>query len=131
MKNCRSIDRSSLCLSYFKGGIVSYQTVAKTTVLGVSPKLIDQYSVVSQEVAESMALNALNKFKSSVAVATTGNAGPTKGDSIAEIGTVWIAIATEEGVQSEQFIFGNHRERVVEKAVNKALELVFKEFNKN
>jgi hypothetical protein len=34
-------------------------------------------------------------------------------------------------VQSEQFIFGNHRERVVEKAVNKALELVFKEFNKN
>lgn len=117
--------------AYFKGGIVSYQTEAKTSVLGVSPKLIDQYSVVSQEVAESMALNALNKFKSSLAVATTGNAGPTKGDSTAEIGTVWIAIATEEGVQSEQFIFGNHRERVVEKAVNKALELVFKEFNKN
>lgn len=117
--------------AYFKGSIVSYQTETKSSILEVSPQLIDQYSVVSKEVAESMALKALNKFKSSMAVATTGNAGPTKGDSAAEIGTVYIAIATQSGVKSEQFVFGNHRERVVEKAVNKALELVFNEFNKN
>lgn len=60
-------------------------------------------------------------------LATTGNAGPAKGDSEAEIGTVWIAIATENKVWSEQFLFGKHRQRVMGKAVNKALELVYKE----
>ena len=48
-------------------------------------------------------------------------------DSVAEVGTVWIAIATENELISERFLFGNHRERVVQKAVNKALELVFKQ----
>jgi len=62
-----------------------------------------------------------------LAVATTGNAGPTKGDSDAEVGTVWIAIAKGNEVFSEKFLFGRHRERVVQKAVNKALELVFKQ----
>lgn len=117
--------------TYFKGSVVSYQTETKSTILEVSPAVIKQSSVVSKEVAESMAINALKKFKSTMAVATTGNAGPTKGDSQAEVGTVWIAIAKENGVKSESFIFGNHRERVVEKSVNKALELVFREINKN
>lgn len=117
--------------TYFKGSVVSYQTETKSTILEVSPAVIKQSSVVSKEVAESMAINALKKFKSTMAVATTGNAGPTKGDSQAEVGTVWIAIANENGVKSESFIFGNHRERVVEKSVNKALELVFREINKN
>jgi nicotinamide-nucleotide amidase len=43
------------------------------------------------------------------------------------VGTVWIAIASADGVISEYFLFGQHRERVVQKAVNKALELVFKQ----
>ena len=117
--------------TYFKGSVVSYQTETKSTILEVSPAVIKQSSVVSKEVAESMAINALKKFKSTMAVATTGNAGPTKGDSQAKVGTVWIAIANENGVKSESFTFGNHRERVVEKSVNKALELVFREINKN
>jgi nicotinamide-nucleotide amidase len=60
-------------------------------------------------------------------VATTGNAGPSKGDSQAEIGTVYIAISTEKEIFVEQFLFGIHRERVMEKAVNKALEMIYKQ----
>ena len=113
--------------AYFKGGAVVYHTQSKSEVLGVSEEVIQKHTVVSQEVAEAMAVQVRNKLGASVGLATTGNAGPSKGDSDAEVGTVWIAIATKERVLSEQFLFGKHRQRVVGKAVNKALEMVYKE----
>ncbi|MGB7786702.1 MAG: CinA family nicotinamide mononucleotide deamidase-related protein, partial [Salinimicrobium sp.] len=69
----------------FKGGIVSYATEAKIDLLNVPKELIEEHSVVSAEVAESMAKNARELFKSDYALSTTGNAGPTKGDSDAEV----------------------------------------------
>ena len=117
--------------AYFKGGVVTYATQSKIDVLGVSKDLINKYSVVSSQVAEAMAENALQLFNSDFAIATTGNAGPTKGDADAEVGTVFIAIATASGVFSEQFSFGNHRKKVVIKALNKALEMLQKEILKN
>ena len=113
--------------AYFKGGAVVYHTQSKSEVLGVSEEIIRKHTVVSQEVAEAMAVQVRNKFGASVGLATTGNAGPSKGDSDAEVGTVWIAIATKDRVLSEQFLFGKHRQRVVGKTVNKALEMVYKE----
>ena len=68
-------------------------------------------------------------FNTDYAIATTGNAGPTKGDSDAEVGTVCIAIATKK-VFSEKFNFGNHRVKVINKAVNKAFEMLQKEILK-
>ena len=116
---------------YFKGGIVSYATQAKEDILKISPKLISEKSVVSTEVAEAMATAAQKEFKASFTIATTGNAGPSKGDSDAEVGTVFIAIAGPEGVQSKEFKFGNLREKVIGKAVNKAMELLLKEVMKH
>ncbi|MBR9758095.1 MAG: competence/damage-inducible protein A [Algicola sp.] len=116
--------------AYFKGGIVSYATQTKIQVLGVDKNLIEKHSVVSHQVAQAMAVQALNLFHVDYAVATTGNAGPTKGDADAEIGTVFIAIATKENVFSEEFNFGNHRIKVVNKAVNKAFEMLQKEILK-
>jgi nicotinamide-nucleotide amidase len=115
---------------YFRGGVVTYQTETKTQILGVPAELIQDCSVVSKEVAEAMAQGVKEKMGASVGIATTGNAGPTKGDSNAEIGTVWIGIATDNEVYSEKFLFGKHRKRVVGKAVNKAMELVYKELLK-
>lgn len=112
---------------YFKGGLVVYQTNTKSNMLGISETLIEKHSVVSKSVAELMALNVRKKFNSSIGISTTGNAGPSKGDSDAEVGTVWIAIATNERVYSEKFIFGKNRNRIIGKAVNKALELLFKQ----
>jgi nicotinamide-nucleotide amidase len=117
--------------AYFKGGIISYATSAKTSVLNIPKPLIEKHTVVSAEVAEAMAKSAQRLFNADFAVATTGNAGPAKGDADAEIGTVFIAIATPVSVFSEKFSFGNHRENVVTKAVNKALELLQKEIVKN
>ncbi|WP_248723522.1 competence/damage-inducible protein A [Seonamhaeicola sp. ML3] len=117
--------------AYFNGGVVTYSTESKINVLGVSPDIIKTHSVVSHQVAEAMACNALRLFNSDFAVATTGNAGPTKGESDEEIGTVFIAIATKHGVYSEKFSLGNHRIKVINRGVNKALEMLLKEIFKN
>ena len=109
---------------YFKGCAVAYHTQSKTDLLGVSEALINKYSVVSKEVASAMAENARKKFNATVGLSTTGNAGPSKGDSDAEIGTVWIAIAIQDKIVTKKFLFGRHRERVIGKSVNKALELL-------
>lgn len=111
--------------AYFKGSVVSYATSAKNDVLQISEELIEKYSVVSSEITQAMAEKANAMFKSDYAIATTGNAGPAKGDSDAEIGTVFIAVATPEETQVHEFQFGKHRERVTQKAVNKALELIY------
>jgi nicotinamide-nucleotide amidase len=117
--------------NYFKGSIVSYATDSKINVLGIPKDLIDTHSVVSSQVAEAMATQVLQLFNSDFSVATTGNAGPSKGDSDAEVGTVFVAIATKKGVYSEKFMLGNGRSKVINKAVNKAFEMLLKEIFKN
>ncbi|MDT0676021.1 competence/damage-inducible protein A [Autumnicola musiva] len=114
----------------FKGSIVSYATQAKEEILGVSSEIIEKHSVVSAEVAEEMAKKAKSLFKSDYAIGTTGNAGPTKGDSDADVGTVYIALATPERVFSKRFVFGNSREQVVKKTVNKAFEMILRELTR-
>ncbi len=115
---------------YFKGSVVSYASQAKVDVLNISDEILKKYSVVSAEITEAMALSVQQMMKADFAIATTGNAGPNKGDSAAEIGTVFIAIATPNGVFSEEFNFGQPREKVIDRAVSKALELIYKEILK-
>ncbi len=116
--------------AYFKGSVVSYATQVKIQLLQVPEALIEKHSVVSAEVASVMASSVRTMMNAHFAVATTGNAGPTKGDSDADIGTVYIAIATPEQVFAERFQMGNHRERIVQKSVHKAFEMLLKEILK-
>ena len=116
--------------AFFNGSLVTYSSSSKVDVLGLDKSLIEKNSVVSAEVAEAMATNCNRIYKTHYAIATTGNAGPTKGDSDAEIGTVFIAIATPSGVFSNKFTLGNHRKKVIDKATNKAFEMLYKEILK-
>ena len=74
-----------------------------------------------------MATAVKEQFDVDYALATTGNAGPTKGDSDKAVGTVCIALAYPGGVYAEEFYFGTNRERVINKAVNMAFQLLLKE----
>lgn len=130
-KIAQTITAASGASIFFKGGIICYATEAKINVLGVDEKLIKEFSVVSEAVAKNMALQAQKKFKTDYALATTGNAGPNKGDADAEIGTVFIALATPTEVFVEEFNFGQPREKVIGRAVNKAFEIIYKEILKN
>lgn len=129
-KIAENITAHSGASNYFKGGLVAYAMDSKIDILKVNPELIKAHSVVSNQVAEAMAENVRQLFASDYGLATTGNAGPTKGDSEAEIGTVCIAIATPSGVFSQQFNFGKQRLRVVQKAVTMAFTLFQKEIFK-
>lgn len=126
----QSITENAGASKYFKGSIVSYATESKINLLGISEDLINAHSVVSKEIAEAMAKSVLQLFDADYSISTTGNAGPSKGDADAEVGTVWIAIANKEAVYSEVFNFGNHREKVIKKATNKAFEMLQKEISK-
>lgn len=115
---------------YFKGGVVTYATESKVDVLGVRQKTIDEYTVVSEAVAKEMAINSRRLFKSDYAVSTTGNAGPSKGDSDATLGTVCIGIATEDTISAFEFNFGQPREKVLNNALIKGLQLIYSEILK-
>lgn len=115
--------------AYFIGSVVSYATSVKTDILGVNPQLIDSHSVVSPEVAMAMAEGARLLMKTDFALATTGNAGPTKGESESPVGTVYLAIAGPNRTEAFAFEMGGHRERVIQKSLNKAMELLWQEIS--
>jgi nicotinamide-nucleotide amidase len=116
--------------TFFKGSAVTYAVESKTKLLGVESSLIDSYGVVSEEVASAMALGAQKMYQSDYAIATTGNAGPSKGDQGQEVGTVFIGLATPQGVESLQFKMGNNRTRVIHKTVNQAFEMLYRELSR-
>ena len=76
----------------FIGGIIAYAADVKVNFLGVPRATIDEFSVVSEEVAIAMANGAREKIGTTWAISTTGVAGPGDYMGIRE-GTVWIAIA--------------------------------------
>jgi nicotinamide-nucleotide amidase len=73
---------------YFAGGIVAYSNEAKAELLGVDPELIAAKGAVSPEVAEAMAVGALERFDADVAVSITGIAGPGGGTEEKPVGYV-------------------------------------------
>ncbi|MDM9632018.1 competence/damage-inducible protein A [Robiginitalea aurantiaca] len=116
--------------AYFKGSIVSYATAVKTDVLRIPEELVRQHSVVSEQVAKAMAEQVRTLMNTDFAIATTGNAGPDKGDSDSPIGRVFIGISGPDGAFASEFTMGNHRDRIVQKSVHKAMELMQQEILK-
>jgi nicotinamide-nucleotide amidase len=73
---------------YMRGGIVAYTYEAKEELLGVDGELLKEKGAVSPEVAEAMAIGALERFGADVAVSITGIAGPTGGSEEKPVGYV-------------------------------------------
>jgi nicotinamide-nucleotide amidase len=74
--------------AYMAGGVVAYSNEAKAELLGVDPALIEEKGAVSPEVAEAMAIGALERFGADVAVSITGIAGPDGGSEEKPVGYV-------------------------------------------
>ena len=116
--------------AYFNGSIVAYSSKMKQELLHVSSETIKKYSVVSSNVVEEMAISAMKKTNSDYAIAVTGNAGPTSDKTSIAVGIVFIAIASAKGVVVEEFNFGNPREKVINRTVNKSLQMLQQEILK-
>ncbi len=96
----------------FSGGIIAYDLSVKVGLLKVPQTLIEEFGVVSEEVATAMADGLLELFGTTWAISTTGVAGPGPSDGVAA-GTVWIAIrgpinqSTELEIQGEREVVRN------------------------
>ncbi len=113
--------------SYYKGSFVTYSAETKVSLLGVSAETISKHTVVSKEVALEMAKGAKEKLATNYAIAVTGNAGPTTDNNDKSVGLVYIAIVGDNVAFVKEFNFGQPREKVINRTVNKSLELLQKE----
>jgi nicotinamide-nucleotide amidase len=109
--------------SYFEGSILTYSNALKKKLVHVSTENLDNFGAVSQEVVEQMAVNGREILGVDMCISTSGVAGPDGGSDEKPVGTIWIAIASNENVFSKQFYFGNSRERNIEMTVLTALNL--------
>ena len=107
-------------------GFVVYSNDAKSDLLGIPAKLIDEHGAVSEAVARAMAEGAVANSNAEVAVAVTGIAGPGGGTARKPVGLVDIAAAREGGaILREAHRFGDiGRSEIRLKSVEAALMLL-------
>ncbi len=109
---------------YFKGGVVAYSNEVKMALLGVDPESLNRYGAVSQNVAEQMAEGVRRATGATYGISTTGIAGPTGGTPEKPVGTVWMAVATPNGVFSRRMVFGSVRSQNIERASSNCINLL-------
>lgn len=83
------------CSAYFLADYVTYSNGAKKDVLGVRPETLREFGAVSEETVREMAAGARKRSGASVAVATSGVAGPDGGSEQTPVGTVCFALSAE------------------------------------
>ena len=113
--------------SFFKGGVIAYQNQIKIDFLAVSKELIRKETEVCSQVAEQMAQSVRGKFLADYSIATSGYAGPSGGNKINPVGTVFIAISSQQRTISKRFLFMGDRQSIVTQAVNSGVEFLIKE----
>lgn len=101
--------------------LVAYHDDAKVERLGVPRRIISRYGVVSEAVVRAMAEGMRARSRATVAIATTGWAGPDGGDAMHPVGAVWIAAATARGTTSHLVRFRGTRERIQRRSAAEAL----------
>lgn len=110
--------------TYYKGSFLTYSNELKELLVGVSRKNLATKGAVSEEVVIEMAEKGRLKLGVDFCIATSGIAGPDGGTEEKSVGTVWIALASSDGVVAKKFLFGNNRQRNLDMAVLTALNLL-------
>jgi len=110
--------------AFFKGSVVAYANSVKEDVLHVSKENIANYGAVSEAVVKEMALQAKKMMNTDFAIATSGIAGPDGGTADKPVGTVWIAVATDNEVIARLHNFFVLREINIMHAASSALNML-------
>jgi nicotinamide-nucleotide amidase len=114
----------------FTHGFVTYANQAKTSMLGVPAALIAQHGAVSPEIAAAMAQGARAQSGASLALSTTGIAGPAGGSPKKPVGTVWFGLASSRGVATYSRVFPGNRAEIRRQATDFALALLLEDVSK-
>ena len=109
----------------FAGGIIAYENVAKSSLLGVPAALLEREGAVSEPVAAAMAEGALERLGADLAVSVTGIAGPGGGTDAKPVGTVCFGLAGRGGTATRRSILIGTRSEIRRRAAQAALFLLF------
>lgn len=109
---------------WFERGFVTYSNEAKTDMLGVPALLIEQQGAVSEAVASAMLKGALQHSLADYAIAVTGVAGPGGGSVDKPVGTVWIAVGSEDYQVVRRYVFDGDRQAVRLTTLDTALAIL-------
>ncbi len=100
--------------AYFLGGVVSYASSVKESVLGVPAEVIDRDGTVSEGCARAMAEGVRRLTGATYGVSTTGVAGPDSSEGH-PVGTLYVAAASATGTRSARFDLGDHDRSAVQR----------------
>lgn len=107
----------------FKGSIVAYANDVKINQLHVPADVIAEYGAVSEETAIAMAKGCRDVMDTDLAVAVTGIAGPDGGSDDKPVGLVYLACASDRGVEVRRMQIPGNRARVRKVSTLNAFDL--------
>ncbi len=113
---------------YFLSSAVAYSNEAKTQLLDVPKELIEKNGAVSAPVAQAMVEGALKRSGASHAIAITGIAGPSGGTPEKPVGTVYIAVSSQQKLSVHLFRFPSPRKRIQIYTAYTALNILKRHF---
>lgn len=125
----KSITDISGSSGWFERGFVTYGNQAKSTMLGVDTRTLEQHGAVSEPVVLAMAQGALMAAAADYAVSVSGIAGPDGGSVQKPVGTVWFGFAGRHRAPFAQLMhFEGGRDEVRRQAVHFALKTLLDTF---
>ena len=110
--------------AYFLGSIVSYSNDVKINQLGVSAEVIQQVGAVSEQVVTQMAEGVRKVLNADVGIATSGIAGPNGGTPDKPVGTIWIAVSTDQRTVTRLLKLGPYRDQNIQLTATYLLNLL-------
>lgn len=108
---------------FFKGSIVSYSSLVKRDLVQIDQGLIDEYGVVSSQIAEKMAQNASKLLNVDMCISFTGNAGPTAMEG-KKVGLVYIGIYFKGKVSTYEYEFEGDRNSIRNQVVDEGFKII-------
>lgn len=112
--------------AYFEGAVVSYSNEAKMHTLDVQEQTLLAHGAVSEATIREMAEGVRKRFQTTFGLATSGIAGPDGGTPDKPVGTVWIALATDQQTITKKLTLGGTREQNIHQAAITLLNVLRK-----
>lgn len=106
---------------WFEAGFVTYSNDAKSDLLGVAQKTIDDHGAVSEAVVREMTAGARRTTGANAAIAVSGIAGPGGGTDDKPVGLVYFAWSLGERDWVRRVEFSGDRESIRRQAVEFAI----------
>lgn len=117
--------------AYYTGSIVAYDNSVKRDLLSVSNHDLEQYGAVSEPVVRQMAEGARALLHTTYAVATSGIAGPGGGTADKPVGTIWIAVASQQATWTQCLHLSALREQNTDRTAQEALLMLLQKIKEN